>query len=119
MRMAIAALLISCFITSCIDHPVAIVNHSSSPVQLKAQLSKHFLSGERAGQTQIFPLDPGDSLHCGFATAGLQDEVPFNSLIIYASRDSIRAEGPLAIVDLFDRNRWGYLATPYRLVIRD
>ena len=63
-------------------------------------------------------LYPKQTVLIGGAINGLENDVPFDELIIYKGRDSSVVKNNEEILTLFRRNMFGQYKTPYELVIK-
>jgi hypothetical protein len=66
----------------------------------------------------VYQLEPKEQIMVGSAIAEIDNEIPFEVIIIAKNRDTILADNVEEIIDLFDRNLFGGLKTPYNISIQ-
>ena len=66
----------------------------------------------------VYQLEPKEQIMVGSAIAEIDNEIPFEVIIIAKNRDTILADNVEEIIDLFDRNIFGGLKTPYNISIK-
>lgn len=127
LNKIIIAILAGLIIQSCDPYyPVSITNSTEDTLTVIARTTTSFQSNdiiilESSGpyddERIKFKITPGETVECGGAVAGLEDDVPFTELIIYSQQDSIKALNKEEVLNLFEKNSAGQLKTPYELVV--
>lgn len=126
----VTIILSGLFLASCDPvYPILITNSNKDTVTVITETTIHFqpldtlvdyreLSGPYNHRIIQFKIAPMDTLECGMAIAGIENEMPFTKFSIYAGQDSIIADTQTEILELFAKSFWGKLKTPYELVIK-
>jgi cellulose synthase/poly-beta-1,6-N-acetylglucosamine synthase-like glycosyltransferase len=70
------------------------------------------------GNTYTYKLNPNEIFKTGSAIAEIDDDIPFDNIIIVSHNDTIRANNIDEIKNLFDKKGIGGLKTPYNLTIK-
>lgn len=120
--------LISVLILSSCDpvYRIGLLNTTNDTIRIMARTTIHFhtddvrttiLSGPYEDEWIEFSIGPNAYVNCGTAIAGIQDEMPFTELKVYVGQDSIIANTTEEVTSLFEKNFWGNLKTPYKIII--
>jgi hypothetical protein len=110
-------------------YPISILNSKSDTVTIVTETTVNFYSNDELINYQViggpydhqvvqFQLPPGNSVTCGMAIAGIEDEMPFTKFKAYDHKDSVTANSQEEILNLFDKTFWGSVKTPYQLTIK-
>ncbi|MCA6362096.1 MAG: hypothetical protein IM638_03610 [Bacteroidetes bacterium] len=65
-----------------------------------------------------FLLAPGAEMFCGQAIAEIDNDLPFEKISIHCGSDSLIANTKEEVKQLFDKNVFGSLSTPYKITIK-
>ncbi len=65
-----------------------------------------------------FRIAPGQTVQCGQAIAELEDDLPFKEFKASWGTESVVANSKAQVLDLFDKNFWGDLKTPYQISLK-
>ncbi|WP_156113413.1 hypothetical protein [Wocania ichthyoenteri] len=92
---------------------------------MKAQVSERFHSNNFDSVVITYydnnwieaDIKPKQQLDCGFAIAGLKNNIPFNEMIILKNKDTISAKNHKELLELFDNRGFGNIMTPYIFII--
>ncbi|MCC6725416.1 MAG: hypothetical protein IT258_12990 [Saprospiraceae bacterium] len=108
-------------------YPISIYNSRKDTVTIVAKTTIDFnsdeldykvLGGPYNQKVIEFKMAPETILECGMAIAEIDDDMPFSEFKVFSKNDTIVAKSQAEILDLFDKNRWGSLETPYQLTIK-
>ncbi|QHL89161.1 hypothetical protein GU926_17670 [Nibribacter ruber] len=104
-------------------YSIRIENQSSSKITVTATTTNKFQAYghkiiELGADKVRFEIPSGEYLECGMAIAGLENDLPFTSLIVQTLNKRIVADTPNKVISLFEKESDGNLKTPYSLVIK-
>ncbi|WP_185155876.1 hypothetical protein, partial [Fulvivirga kasyanovii] len=66
----------------------------------------------------VYELAAKEGMQVGAAIGGLDNDIPFEAIMIINKKDTISASDPESIKRLFDQGPLGRFQTPYNITIR-
>ncbi|MFN3194538.1 MAG: hypothetical protein ACE364_01135 [Chlorobiota bacterium] len=115
----LSALMISC------DpfYSITVTNKTTETAKILVKESNNFSTDKHKTQTtddgfDVYELSPNENMGVGSAIAEIDDEIPFEAIKIIRYNDTISANTPDEIKNLFDKKTSGELITPYNLTIK-
>lgn len=104
-------------------YSIRIENKTESIAIVNALITNNFQAygyvvKDLAQDSVMFEVPAREYIELGTAIGGLSDDLPFTKLKIVSAKDSLLALSSEEVLELFEKDSWGDLATPYRIVIK-
>lgn len=118
LTIAMANLLSSCDPV----YPIRIINNSTDTIKLELKENYRF-SSKQIPQIKgkdgfsIYQILANDTLEIGSAIAEIDNDMPIDEIRIFKTNDTISAANLSEIKNLFDKNGFGGLKTPFNITI--
>ena len=103
--------------------PISITNKKNEVIKVCIKENTHFLSDKQPKLKtkdgfSVYELASGERMEIGDAIAELDNDIPFYSIRICTSNDTISRNTHEDIKALFDKKTFGGLQTPYNISVK-
>lgn len=120
----LAIFSIPIMLTSCDPYyKISVTNTTNDTATILIKETIHFRTDKKKIVTttegyDVYKLEPKERVEVGSSIAEIDNDIPFEVIIIVKNRDTILADNLEDIKNLFDRKTFGGLKTPYNISIK-
>ena len=126
MKLILSILLftLTTFLTSCDPYySITLTNKTADTVSVIIKQNFKFRSnkiefGKTNDDYKIYKVTPNEIFKVGSAIAEIDNDIPFDNILIVSRNDTTKANNIEEIKMLFDKKNFGRLKTPYTITIK-
>lgn len=126
MKLILSFILftLTTFLTSCDPYySISLTNKTADTVSVIIKQNYKFSSnkiefGKTKDDYKIYKVTPNEIFKVGSAIAEIDNDIPFDNILIVSRNDTTKANNIEEIKMLFDKKTFGRLKTPYNITIK-